>query len=162
MEGQDALRWAEYLGRSFLQLEWWALLDTRCAAQALEALLHTQDDPGPALADLSKALAAVMAEIDRYAPPIEQDKEAVNTTRVAAPPLSATARIALQKQLSQFLLALDSDNPVLIKRAMTMLEQQLPAPALTAILASVLDYDFRAAKTHTQKLAIDYAIDLGS
>ncbi len=24
MEGQDALRWAEYLGRSFLQLEWWA------------------------------------------------------------------------------------------------------------------------------------------
>ncbi|MEH6354921.1 MAG: PAS domain S-box protein [Marinobacter sp.] len=139
-----------------------ALLDTRYAAQALEALLDTQDDPGPALADLSKALAAVMAEIDRYAPPIEQVKEAVDTTRGAAPPLSATARIALQKQLTEFLLALDSDNPVLIKRAMTALEQQLPAPALTAILASVLDYDFRAAKAHTRQLAIDYAIDLES
>lgn len=139
-----------------------ALLDTRCAAQALEALLYTQDDPGPALADLSKALAAAMAEIDRYAPPIEQDKEAVDTTPGAAPPLSATARIALQKQLTQLLLALDSDNPVLIKRAMTTLEQQLPAPALAAISASVLGYDFRAAKVHTRQLAIDYAIDIGS
>jgi signal transduction histidine kinase/DNA-binding response OmpR family regulator/HPt (histidine-containing phosphotransfer) domain-containing protein len=139
-----------------------ALLDTRCAAQALEALLHTQDDPEPALADLSKALAAVMAEIDRYAPPIEQDKEAVNTTRVAAPPLSATARIALQKQLTQFLLVLESDNPVLIKHAMAMLAQQLPAPALRAIMDSVLGYDFRAANSHTRQLAIDYAIDLGS
>jgi hypothetical protein len=64
-----------------------------------------------------------MAEIDRYASPIEQDKEAVNTNRVAAPPLSATARIALQKQLTQFLLALDSRNPVLIKCATTKLEQ---------------------------------------
>ncbi len=139
-----------------------ALLDTRCAAQALEALLHTQDDPGPALADLSKALAAVMVEIDRYAPPIEQDKEAVNTTRVAAPPLSTTARIALQKQLTQFLVALDSDNPVLIKHALTMLAQQLPAPALRAIMDSVQGYDFRAANAHTRQLAIDYVIDLGS
>ena len=139
-----------------------ALLDTRCAAQALEALLHTQEDPGQALADLSKALAAVMAEIDRYAPPIEQDKETVDTTHVAAPPLSATARIALQKQLTQLLLALDSDNPVLIKRAMTTLEPQLPARALSAIVDSVLGYDFRAAKAHTRQLALDYAIDLGS
>ncbi len=81
---------------------------------------------------------------------------------MAAPPLSTTARIALQKQLTQFLVALDSDNPVLIKHALTMLAQQLPAPALRAIMDSVQGYDFRAANAHTRQLAIDYVIDLGS
>jgi HPt (histidine-containing phosphotransfer) domain-containing protein len=137
-----------------------SLLDTHSAAQALEALLETQDDPGPALADLSKALAAVIAEINRYAPPIEQDKVAVDTPRGPAPPLSADARIALQKQLKQLLLALDSDNPVLIKLTMATLEQQLPPAALGTIMASVLDYDYQAAKAHTRQLAIDHAIEL--
>jgi PAS domain S-box-containing protein len=137
-----------------------SLVDTHSAAQALEALLETQDDPGPVLADFSKAMTAVIAEINRYAPPIEQDKVAIDTPRGSAPPLSADARIALQKQLKQLLLALDSDNPVLIKLTMATLEQQLPPAALGTIMASVLDYDYQAAKAHTRQLAIDHAIEL--
>jgi hypothetical protein len=124
----------------------------------------TQDDAEPALADLSQALAAVMAEINLYAPPIEQaneSNEAAGTGGVAAPALSAAEQLALKKQLTQLLRALDSDNPARVKSEVTTLAQQLPAPALAAIWVSVLGYDFRGAETRTRELAIDFEIDLG-
>lgn len=138
-----------------------ALPDTRRAAHEAERLLATQGDPEAALADLSRALAAVMAEIERYAPSTEPAEETPNTAGPATPYLSVTEQAALKQQLWQLLQALRSDNPVQIKSAMKRLEQQLPAPALAALWSSVLDYDFRAAETRTRRLAIDYAIELG-
>ena len=102
-----------------------------------------------------------MAEIDRYAPAIEPAEQTPHTAGPAAPYLSAAEQAALKQQIRQLLQALSSDNPVLVKSAMKMLEQELPAPALAAIWSSVLGYDFRAAETRTRQLAIDYAIELG-
>ena len=138
-----------------------ALPETRRAAQQAERLLATQDDAEPALAELSNALAAVLAEIHRYAPPVEAASAAVDAAGLAAPALSAAAQAALKKQLAQFLLALDSDDPVRIKSELKALEQLLPAPALAALWLSVLGYDFRAAEAQTQQLAIAYALDFG-
>lgn len=138
-----------------------ALPDTRRAAQEAERVLGTQDDPELALADLSRALTAVLAEINRYAPPIEPANETPGVAGVAAPAWSAAEQVALKKQLSQLLLALDSDNPALVKKEMTTLEQQLPAAALAAIGVSVLGYDFRGAETRTRQLAADHGINLG-
>lgn len=70
-------------------------------------------------------------------------------------------QLALKKQLSKLLLALDSDNPVRVKSEMTTLEQQLPAGALVAIGVSVLGYDFRSAEPRTRQLATDNGVDLG-
>jgi PAS domain S-box-containing protein len=138
-----------------------ALPDTHSAAQKAEQLLGTQGDPESALLELSTALAAVMAEINRYAPGVEPAKETLDSTAVAAPALSADAQIKLKNQLTRLLLALDSDNPVRIKSEMATLEQQLPAPALATIWVSVLGYDFQAATVRTRQLALDCAIDLG-
>jgi PAS domain S-box-containing protein len=139
-----------------------ALPDTHSAAQQVEQRLSAQDDPEPALLELSKALAAVIAEIERYAPGIEPAAEARDTAEaVSASALSAAGQIKLKTQLTRLLLALDSDNPVRVKSEMAMLEQQLPAPALAAIWVSVLDYDLQGAATRTRQLAIDYAIDFG-
>jgi len=132
-----------------------ALQDTRRAAHEAERLLVTPADPEVALADLSRALAAVMAEIDRYAPSTEHAKQTANT----AGPVAEQA--ALKQQLRQLLQVLSSDNPVQIKSEMRMLEKLLPAPALSAIWSSVLGYDFRTAETLTRQLAIDSTIDLG-
>jgi PAS domain S-box-containing protein len=140
-----------------------ALPDTRLAAQEAERVLGTQGDPESALTDLSRALAAVMADIHLYAPPIEQAKEAKEasgTAAVAAPALSAAEQLALKKQLHQLLLALDSDNPARVKKEMAALAQQLPSGAVAAIEASMLGYDFRGAETCTRQIAVDYAIDL--
>jgi HPt (histidine-containing phosphotransfer) domain-containing protein len=137
-----------------------ALPATHSAAQKAEQRLSTQDDPEPALLELNKALVAVIAEIDRYAPGIELGAEARDTAEVA-PALSAAGQIKLKTQLSRLLLALDSDNPVRVKSEMATLERQLPAPALATIWVSVLDYDLQGAATRTRQLAIDYAIDLG-
>jgi PAS domain S-box-containing protein len=138
-----------------------ALPATRRAAQEAERLLGTQDDAEAALAELSKALVAVLAEINRYAPPLEVAKEDPDAAEPAAPALSAAAQSTLKIQLTRFLLALDSDNPVRIKSEMAALEQQLPAPALAALWLNVLGYDFRSAEARTRQLAIDCQIDLG-
>jgi hypothetical protein len=114
-----------------------------------------------ALGDLSQALMAVLEEINRYAPPVELANEATHTTALAAPPLSAADPEVLKLQLSEFLWALDSDNPTRVKRAMTVLEQQLPAGALVAIRVRVMGYDFRGAEACTRQLALQYAIDFG-
>ena len=136
-----------------------ALPETRRAAQQAERLLGTQDDAEPALAELSQALAAVLAAIHQYAPPVEAANAAIDAAGLAAPALSAPAQAALKKQLAQFLLALDSDDPVRIKSELKTLEQLLPAPALATLWLSVLGYDFRAAEAQTQQLAIAYALD---
>ena len=138
-----------------------ALPDTHRAVQRAERLLGTQDDPEPALVELSQALAAAMAEIHRYAPPVEPANQALDAAGLAAPALSANEQVALKRQMSQFLLALDSDNPVRIKSELKTLEQLLPAPALAALWLSVLGYDFREAQAQTQQLAIAYALDFG-
>ena len=136
-----------------------ALPETRRAAQQAERLLGTQDDPEAALAELSQALAAVLAEINRYAPPIELSRAALDAAGPAAAVLSANEQASLKRQMSQFLLALDSDDPVRIKSELKTLEQLLLAPALAALWLSVLGYDFRAAEAQTRELAMDYAID---
>jgi PAS domain S-box-containing protein len=138
-----------------------ALPDTHRAAQELEKVLGTQTDPGLALAELSKALAAVIIEINRYAPKVECAKELADTAGVGAPALCTVAQRQIKKQLSQFLLALDADNPVRVKSELTTLEQQLPVLALAGIWASVLCYDFREAEAQTRQLATNLGIDLG-
>lgn len=137
-----------------------ALSATHRAAQQAERVLATQDDAEPALADLSRALAAALAEIDQYAPTVEQAKEASGIAAFAAPALSAAEQLALKNQLYQLLQALDSDNPARVKKAMTLLAQQLPPDALVAVKASVQDYDFRGAETRTRELASNYGINL--
>jgi HPt (histidine-containing phosphotransfer) domain-containing protein len=77
-----------------------ALPDTRLAAQEAERVLATQDDAESALADLSRALTVVLAEIDRYAPPIELVNEATGTAEGAARALSEAEQLALKKQLA--------------------------------------------------------------
>lgn len=52
-----------------------ALPDTHHAAREAERVLGTQGDPEPALADLSLALAAVVAAINQYAPAVEPANE---------------------------------------------------------------------------------------
>ncbi|MFT6429240.1 MAG: PAS domain S-box-containing protein [Halopseudomonas sp.] len=136
-----------------------ALPDTRRAAQELGRVLGMQDDVESALVDLSRALAAVLAEINSYAPPVDQANAATGTAAVAAPLLSAPEQLALKKQLNQLLQALDSDDPARIKKEMTALAQQLPTGALAAIEVSVLGYDFRGAEAHTLQIAVDYTID---
>lgn len=138
-----------------------ALPDTRRAAQEAERLLRAQDDPEVALADLSRALVAVLAAIHRYALPDELSNETPDAAEPARPALSAAAQIALKPQLVQFLVALDSDDPLRIKSELETLAQLLPAAALADLWLSVRGYDFRAALAQTQRLATDYAIDFG-
>ena len=55
-----------------------AMTHTRQAAQALEQVLVTDFDPSLALAQLKDSLAAVVAEINRVAPPVNKAHDAPN------------------------------------------------------------------------------------
>jgi len=55
-----------------------AMTHTRQAAQALEQVLVTDIDPSLALAQLKDSLAAVVAEINRVAPPVNEAHDAPN------------------------------------------------------------------------------------
>ncbi len=60
-----------------------ALPHTRQAAQSLDQVLGTDCDPSQALAQLKDALAAVVAEINRYAPPVSEAHDAPNAVKPA-------------------------------------------------------------------------------
>ena len=122
-----------------------ALADTRVAALEVERVLATQDDPTLALDALGVAVAAAMAGIHRYAPPIS---ELADATLV---PLTAEQQMELKAKLLELLSALDSDNASLVKKRLSALSSLLPPQAQAAILACVLDYDFRGAEAATQK-----------
>ena len=131
-----------------------ALADTRMAALELERVLGMQDDPTPALDALDVAVAAVITEIHRYAPPVS---EAADTTLV---PLTDEQPTDLKAKLLELLSVLDSDNASLIKKRLSALNPLLPPQAGAAILACVLGYDFRGAEAATRQFASDNKIDL--
>jgi CheY-like chemotaxis protein len=137
-----------------------ALPNTRHAAQALERLLATPDDPALALTLLHQSLSAAVAEINRYAPPAPAAHEA--SEPVSQQPLSLTPaqQQALKPLLVQLLAALDTDNATPAKKCLAVLSQHLPSGALAAILDSVLGYDFRGAEAHVLQLAARNKMDL--
>ncbi len=131
-----------------------ALTDTRRAALELERLLGTQDDPSPALDALALAVAAVITEIHRYAPPVS---EVADTTLV---PLTAEQQMEIKAKLLELLAVLDSDNASLVKQRLSALNLPLPVQVGAAILACVMSYDFRGAEAVTRLFASDNKIDL--
>ena len=138
-----------------------ALTPTHQAAQALEQVLSTDDDPTLALAQLKDSLASVVAEINRYAPPVNNlAHDAPNAARPEPIVLTVAQQQALKPLLAQLMAALDSDNATPVKKCLKAMAKQLPTDALTAIGASVLGYDFRGAEAQARQLASDYKIDL--
>ena len=140
-----------------------ALTNTRQAAQELERVLGTQEDPAQALALLGDAMAGALAEIHRFAPPASGAQGATATAAMDAPislALTAEQQQALKPHLIKLLAALDTDNATPVKACLATLAQHLQPEALSAIWVSVLGYDFRGAEGHTQQLATQLEIDL--
>jgi PAS domain S-box-containing protein len=132
-----------------------ALTDTRRAAQELERVLGTQDDPTQAVNALATAIDTALAEIHQYAPPVV---EAALAPRAV---LTAEQKSELNSQLQALLVVLDSDNASVVKRSLAIWATRLPALDQTAILGCVLAYDFRGAEAATRQLAKDYQVELG-
>ncbi|MDD2879342.1 MAG: response regulator [Rhodoferax sp.] len=139
-----------------------ALPDTRSAAQALEQVLGTQNDPALTLTLLSESLAATVAEINRYASPATDANEVPNTATQDLQTLTSEQQQALKPLLVLLLAALDTDNATPVKKCLAVMSHHLPPEALTAIWASVLGYDFRGAEAQTRQLASYYKADLGT
>ncbi|NKN33507.1 response regulator [Marichromatium bheemlicum] len=122
-----------------------AALETRLRAQqadetaaAIEALAHT----------LQSSQEAITAYLDQQpAPP-------------PAPEFTAT-REEIEPLLSELLIALDQDEPALVRPLLERLQQRITAAQLSPIRACIEDFDFRAAEQATRRLAetLDMTLD---
>ncbi len=135
-----------------------ALPDTRRLAAEAERVLRSDGDPTLTLNRLSDALAAAVAEIERFAPPapLANDVPSTNGSSV----LSHEQQAGLKMLLIELLAALDTDNPTPAKNLLAELEKQLPQQALAGIWACVRGFDFRGAEASTFRLASEHGIPL--
>jgi CheY-like chemotaxis protein len=139
-----------------------ALTLTQQAAQELERILGTLDDPAQALAHLDHSIVATVAQINQYVLPAEEKEVVSDSAEMGQPALSTEQRLSLKENLAKLLTALDSDNAKTVKIQLATMTPLLPPAALAAILSSVEGYDFRGAEACVQQLASNYKMHIGS
>jgi HPt (histidine-containing phosphotransfer) domain-containing protein len=138
-----------------------ALPDARRLASVAEQVLGSNGNPTLTLNRLGDAVAAAVAEIERFAPPAPLANDAPSTNGSGSSDLSHEQQAELKTLLIELQAALDTDNPAPVKSVLATLEKQLPQQALAGIWACVRGFDFRGAEASTLRLANEFGIVIG-
>ncbi|HEY4318922.1 MAG TPA: response regulator [Herbaspirillum sp.] len=127
----------------------------RLAAEA-ERILSRGYDPTSVLSHLKHALSAAIDAINDYAAPIAPDE----ALHAASGELPAAVLAELKHRLSALLHALDTDNPAPVEQVLDALKALLSGKQLLPIWTCIRNFDFRAARAETHRLAARYDIQL--
>jgi HPt (histidine-containing phosphotransfer) domain-containing protein len=130
-----------------------ALDEVSVLAGEIDLALRAGEDPTGAFSRLQAALETALKSIEQYAPPDDQPEAVVSSSfdpeRVAA-------------LLAQMLAACETDSPSAVRPVLAELDKILPPGSLSAIHATLEDFDLRGTEAGTRSLANKLSISLGA